>query len=274
MLAEPFRTNALCRIGNTIGHIEKVSLRSTTLRRYDGSVVYIPNALFLKKSHENLSLRNTTQLTFCFKIHPGVCADIVDTFLFDLESSLAQYAMISTPIDNDTIIEEDEETSQEEDNDVGDDMSAERSTSSNSFTGFQLRTHELPSGRSISHTGSQLRTREAPHGRSISHTGSQRDRQPPHGRVHSANGRVQGFKNFVRQISSRISAEFLTMDSRVTASTSAGSSIEDPIQVILKEMHKVQILLLVEVDDFRSFVEMKSKVENQKIVIFRTLFKD
>jgi MscS family membrane protein len=54
----PIRVGDLCRVGEYLGIIEDIGLRSTRMRTLDRTLVYIPNALLSALSLENLTGRD------------------------------------------------------------------------------------------------------------------------------------------------------------------------------------------------------------------------
>lgn len=55
--AQPIRVGEFCRIGNSVGTIEEIGLRATSLRTLDHSLVTIPNASLVNIEIENISQR-------------------------------------------------------------------------------------------------------------------------------------------------------------------------------------------------------------------------
>jgi MscS family membrane protein len=59
---EPVRIGDLCRFGNQQGIVEDIGLRSTRIRTFDRSVIYVPNAEMSTIQIENLAVRDRMRL--------------------------------------------------------------------------------------------------------------------------------------------------------------------------------------------------------------------
>jgi MscS family membrane protein len=66
LVENPIRVGEVCRVGGQLGEIEDVTLWSTRIRRYDRTVVSIPNGVIMESQIENLSRRDK------FWFHPVV----------------------------------------------------------------------------------------------------------------------------------------------------------------------------------------------------------
>jgi MscS family membrane protein len=58
-IAKPFRPGDTCRIGEHVGVVEEIGLRSTDLRTLDRSIVNIPNGMLSSTEVENISRRDS-----------------------------------------------------------------------------------------------------------------------------------------------------------------------------------------------------------------------
>jgi MscS family membrane protein len=56
--AQPVRIGDFCKAGSTLGVVEEIGLRSTTLRTLDRTLVTVPNARFANMEIENLTMRD------------------------------------------------------------------------------------------------------------------------------------------------------------------------------------------------------------------------
>jgi len=56
-VARPVKPGDFCRFGTTLGTVEEMGLRSTSIRTLDGSLLHIPNGLFSSGEVENISVR-------------------------------------------------------------------------------------------------------------------------------------------------------------------------------------------------------------------------
>lgn len=54
-IAQPIRPGDFCKVGDIIGIVEEIGLRSTRIRRLDRTVVHVPNASLVSVSLENIS---------------------------------------------------------------------------------------------------------------------------------------------------------------------------------------------------------------------------
>jgi MscS family membrane protein len=56
-VARPVKPGDFCRFGTTLGTVEEMGLRSTSIRTLDGSMLHIPNGVFSSGEVENISVR-------------------------------------------------------------------------------------------------------------------------------------------------------------------------------------------------------------------------
>lgn len=54
-IAQPIRPGDFCKVGDIVGIVEEIGLRSTRIRRLDRSVVHVPNSSLVSVSLENIS---------------------------------------------------------------------------------------------------------------------------------------------------------------------------------------------------------------------------
>lgn len=98
IFAEPFRTGSLCKIQKLLGFVEKVSLARTTMRRHDGSLVFIPNGMFADVHQTNGNAQEAQLHELVLKIQPTTSIEKIQQLIDELSTVLPQYAMPDDPI--------------------------------------------------------------------------------------------------------------------------------------------------------------------------------
>ena len=56
------RVGDLCRVGDTIGTVEDIGLRSTRIRTYERGLISVPNGILATVNVENLSSRDKMRI--------------------------------------------------------------------------------------------------------------------------------------------------------------------------------------------------------------------
>lgn len=97
IFAEPFRTGSLCRIHDLLGFIEKVSLARTTLRRKDGSLVFIPNGVFADWHQTSGSAQEAQLHELVLQIQQTTPIEKIQQLIDELSVILPQFAMPDVP---------------------------------------------------------------------------------------------------------------------------------------------------------------------------------
>lgn len=97
IFAEPFRTGSLCRIHDLLGFIEKVSLARTTLRRKDGSLVFIPNGIFADWHQTSGSAQEAQLHELVLQIDQRTPIEKIQQLIDELSVILPQFAMPDDP---------------------------------------------------------------------------------------------------------------------------------------------------------------------------------
>ncbi|KAF1328400.1 Small mechanosensitive channel family, partial [Globisporangium splendens] len=93
IFAEPFRTGSWCRLQQLCGFIEKVSLARTTLRRYDGALVFIPNGIFADVHQTNGNAQDAQLHELVLQVHPATPIDKIHQLVDELTTVVPQYAI-------------------------------------------------------------------------------------------------------------------------------------------------------------------------------------
>lgn len=97
IFAEPFRTGSLCEIHDLLGFIEKVSLARTTLRRKDGSLVFIPNGVFADWHQTSGSEQEAQLHELVLQIQQTTPIEKIQQLIDELSVILPQFAMPDDP---------------------------------------------------------------------------------------------------------------------------------------------------------------------------------
>ncbi|GLD93854.1 hypothetical protein PINS_up002459 [Pythium insidiosum] len=92
IFAEPFRSGSYCRIINLRGVIERVSLARTTMRRQDGSLVFIPNGVFAAFEQSNLDPADAFEHNVSIRLHPSFTVRQTKLLLLDLQETCLKFA--------------------------------------------------------------------------------------------------------------------------------------------------------------------------------------
>ncbi|KAJ0408009.1 hypothetical protein P43SY_000213 [Pythium insidiosum] len=92
IFAEPFRSGSYCRILNLRGIIERVSLARTTMRREDGSLVFIPNGVFAAYEQTNFDPSDACEHTTTIRLHPWFTVRQTKLLLLDLQETCLEFA--------------------------------------------------------------------------------------------------------------------------------------------------------------------------------------
>lgn len=87
----PAKVGDVCRVGETLGTIEDIGLRSTRVRTLDRTVVTIPNAEFSTARIENFGKRDRILLHFMLRIAYGATAGQLRSLLAELRKLLAAH---------------------------------------------------------------------------------------------------------------------------------------------------------------------------------------
>ncbi len=84
--AQPVRIGDFCKAGNTLGVIEEIGLRSTTMRTLDRTLVTIPNANFANLDIENLSERDKILYRHTIRLRNDTTPEQIRTVLENVNS--------------------------------------------------------------------------------------------------------------------------------------------------------------------------------------------
>lgn len=98
IFTDRFQIGSLCRIGYFIGTIQSMSLRATMLKHQDGSIICMPNAIFLDKYHQNLSARHLFEFEIHFRIDPATKLAQIEQFMETLHQSLRPFVISNDPV--------------------------------------------------------------------------------------------------------------------------------------------------------------------------------
>lgn len=86
---QPVRVGEFCRVGETMGTVEELGIRSTRIRTLDQTLVVIPNSDFAAKPIENYSRRGQFWFHPTLNLHQSTPPDLLNRFLGKLRAELA-----------------------------------------------------------------------------------------------------------------------------------------------------------------------------------------
>ncbi len=92
---KPFRVGDLCRIGEDIGHVEAIGLRSTRIRTLERSLVTVPNADMAMMKIDNLGLRDMRLLKKTLGLRYETTPDQLRWVLAKTREMLISHPMVS-----------------------------------------------------------------------------------------------------------------------------------------------------------------------------------
>lgn len=91
---EVIRVGETCRIGDDIGKVEDISLRSTRIRTLDGSELSVPNGQLANMNVENLSRRNMWRFHAKFGLRPETTPEQLRSLLDKMRALLRQHPKV------------------------------------------------------------------------------------------------------------------------------------------------------------------------------------
>ena len=92
---KPVRVGDLCRFGDEFGFVEKIGLRSTRIRKYEDSIVTVPNAQFSQLQLENLSSRTKILFRVTIGLRYETTSEQLRFVLAQLRKMLVGHPMVS-----------------------------------------------------------------------------------------------------------------------------------------------------------------------------------
>lgn len=92
---KPVRVGDLCRFGDQLGFVEEIGLRSTRIRKYEDTVVSVPNAQFSQLELENLSRRKKILFQVTLGLRYETTSDQLRYVLAKLREMLLGHAKVS-----------------------------------------------------------------------------------------------------------------------------------------------------------------------------------
>jgi MscS family membrane protein len=92
---KPVGVGDLCRFGDEFGFVEKIGLRSTRIRKYEDSIVTVPNAQFSQLQLENLSSRSKILFRVTLGLRYETTSDQLRFVLAKLREMLVGHPMVS-----------------------------------------------------------------------------------------------------------------------------------------------------------------------------------
>ncbi len=93
---KPIRVGDTCSIGDRVGVVEDIGLRSTRMRTQERTVLTIPNGQLSSMTLENFALRDKIWLNHVFSLRPETTAAQLQQVVSGLRKQLADHEMIET----------------------------------------------------------------------------------------------------------------------------------------------------------------------------------
>ena len=95
IMDRPVNVGDICRFGDQIGFVEKIGLRTTQIRKYEDTIMSIPNAEFSQMQLENLSTRERTLFQVMLALRYETTADQLRYVLAKLREMLISHPRVS-----------------------------------------------------------------------------------------------------------------------------------------------------------------------------------
>lgn len=93
---EVIRIGEVCKIGERIGTVEDISLRSTRIRTQEGTVLSVPNGELANMNLENISRRDRSLLRTQFGIQHETSSEQLRSLLLEISSLLRQHPKVES----------------------------------------------------------------------------------------------------------------------------------------------------------------------------------
>uniref|UniRef100_A0AAV1V461 Mechanosensitive ion channel MscS domain-containing protein n=1 Tax=Peronospora matthiolae TaxID=2874970 RepID=A0AAV1V461_9STRA len=93
IFAEPFRTGSEVKVRNLLGFIERVSLARTTMRRTDGSMIFVPNGIFADNYQTSGNALDAHRHSVTLHLHPTTSVQQIKELVHELQIVLPEYAL-------------------------------------------------------------------------------------------------------------------------------------------------------------------------------------
>ena len=94
---QPVRVGDFCRVGDTMGTVEDIGLRSTRLRTLDRTIVSVPNGQLAMLSLENFSVRDKIWFHHTLHLRYETTADHLRYILAEIRRMLYEHPKVESP---------------------------------------------------------------------------------------------------------------------------------------------------------------------------------
>jgi len=94
---QPVRVGDFCRVGDTMGTVEDIGLRSTRLRTLDRTIVSVPNGQLAVMSPENFTLRDKIWFHHTLHLRYETTADHLRYILAEIRRMLYEHPKVESP---------------------------------------------------------------------------------------------------------------------------------------------------------------------------------
>ena len=92
---QPVRVGDFCKVGNTMGTVEKIGMRSTRIRTLDRTIVTIPNGQFSSENIENYAHRDKFRFYSILGLRYETSPEQIRFLLVELRSALYAHPLVS-----------------------------------------------------------------------------------------------------------------------------------------------------------------------------------
>ncbi|SDL56105.1 MscS family membrane protein [Salinimicrobium catena] len=92
---QPVRVGDFCKVGNTMGTVEKIGMRSTRIRTLDRTLVTIPNGQFSSENIENYAHRDKFRFYSILGLRYETSPEQIRYLLVELRSALYAHPLVS-----------------------------------------------------------------------------------------------------------------------------------------------------------------------------------
>ena len=92
---QPVRVGDFCKVGNTMGTVEKIGMRSTRIRTLDRTVVTIPNGQFSSENIENYAHRDKFRFNSILGLRYETSPEQIRFLLVELRAALYAHPLVS-----------------------------------------------------------------------------------------------------------------------------------------------------------------------------------
>ncbi|CAH0518336.1 unnamed protein product [Peronospora belbahrii] len=98
IFAEPFQTGSEVKVRQMLGFIDRVSLARTTIRRMDGSMIFVPNGIFADNYQTSGNALEAHAHSIMLRLHPATPAQKINELVQELQAVLPAFALTAQAV--------------------------------------------------------------------------------------------------------------------------------------------------------------------------------